>query len=98
MTTTTEVTWANLVAAEPRLAALLAEARSIRDDRRHPTFCANAVWYGYRGYGHGLKARLEQLVGWDRKGHQLLGTEAAYDLAYDTIYSALPNCRQCGCA
>jgi hypothetical protein len=84
------VTWETLVAREPRLAALLAEIRKIRS---RPGFCANELWYGYGDYGHSLKYRLSCLVGWDRRPDPLLGTEDAYDVAYETLYRALPDCR-----
>jgi hypothetical protein len=88
-------TWRQLVAAEPRLARLLREARAV--DGSADDFCANSVWYGYDG-PLSLRERVSRLVGWDRKPHPLLGTEDAYDVAYDTIYDALPDCRDCGCA
>jgi hypothetical protein len=88
-------TWTDLVAEEPRLAALLEEARGYRKTAK-PTFCANAVWYGYGSRGEPLKDSVSRLVGWERKEHPLLGTEGAYDVAYETIYEALPNCRHEG--
>jgi hypothetical protein len=88
----TTPTWAALAAAEPALAALLADARAVRDTRRRPSFCANAVWYDR------FKPRLVALVGWGRAGDPLLGTSDSYDVAYATVYRALPNCRNCGCA
>jgi hypothetical protein len=92
-------TFAKLVAQEPRLRTLLQRAQAVKDDRRKPAFCANAVWYGYGPYhGRGLKEQLCWLVGWGRKdGHPILATEEAYDVAYETIYLALPNCRECLC-
>jgi hypothetical protein len=94
---TTTLTWNDLVAAEPRLAVLLADARAVRDDRRRPSFCANAVWFGWHGDG-GFKSQLRYLVGWGCRPDPILGTQAAYDLAYRTIYNALPDCRNCLCA
>jgi hypothetical protein len=94
-TTAHTLTWRELVRREPRLAELLQEARTVDDSDPH--FCANAVWYGYNGYA-GLKGRLCQLVGWDADTDDpILRTPEAYDLAYDTIYDALPPCRHCGC-
>ena len=95
-TATRRPTWAELTAAEPRLAGLLAEARAIR--ATSPRFCANAVWYGYRNPRAGLKDRMCRLVGWDRRsGPAILRTNRAYDTAYKRIYEALPDCRDCGC-
>lgn len=94
----TKPTFAQLVKAEPRLADLARAAARVVDDRRAASFCANAHWYGYRGLP-GLKPALEQLVGWGaqrRDEHPVLGTSAAYDVAYETIYCLLPDCRNCG--
>ena len=97
-------TWAMLVAAEPRLADVLRDCRAMRKDTKgDPRFCANRAWYGYDepepsdDGGYGLRGRIARLVGWDREGHPLLGTEAAYDVAYDKCYDALPECRDCCC-
>jgi len=85
-------TWAALVAAEPRLGALLAEARRV-SARGKPDFCANAVWYGW-GNHRGFKPRLIHLVGfWAEGADPILHTGAAYDIAYQRIYRALPDCR-----
>jgi len=86
-------TWKALVKTEPRLAVLLKEAQGVDGSGHH--FCANRVWYQRQG----LKDRLCRLVGWDVKGRgiPLLATEGAYDVAYDKIYAALPDCRDCVC-
>jgi hypothetical protein len=89
--------WEWLVKWEPRLFLLLEEARGYRDiARKNPEFCANAVWYGY-DKEPSMKERLSSMVGWDVRGicdpWKTLGSEESYDLAYDTIYAALPNCR-----
>jgi len=99
MTTTTLVpTWDDLATAEPRLAVLFADARAVRDDTTRRSFCANAIWYGYAADGAvGLKERLCRLVGWNRRGHPVLGTGDAYDVAYEAVYQVLPNCRNCLC-
>jgi len=82
--------WSVLVQHEPRLGALLGEAEAIEGG---PGFCANEVWYG----AGNLRERLSALVGWDvDQGDPVLGTRGAYDLAYDTVYDALPCCRHDG--
>jgi hypothetical protein len=71
---------------------LLAAARSYHLDT-NPDFCANQVWYGFPNNRPGLKFHLANLA---RQGHPILGTSEAYDVAYETIYQALPDCRgQC---
>ncbi|HKD45169.1 MAG TPA: hypothetical protein VKD24_05885 [Candidatus Angelobacter sp.] len=87
------LTFDDLCALEPELAALAERARSYRDGPKQSSFCANQVWY-YRG----LKAKLCSLVGWFARNPDLrLHTGEAYDLAYQTIYYLLPDCRNCGC-
>lgn len=87
--TATRLLWRDLAREEPRLTQLRKQARQVAGDNPH--FCANGVWY------REIKPQLIRLVGWGRKGHSLLGTMAAYDLAYQTIYDELPDCRDCGC-
>jgi hypothetical protein len=85
----TKPTFDELMALEPRLGVLLREAKA---HQQRKGFCANAVWYGYDGSG-GLKGRLLMLVGWERRPrHEVLNTQEAYDVAYETIYRALPDC------
>lgn len=86
---------------EPRLADLLAEAAGlIAPDDPDAYFCANEVFFGYWGHrGRGLKDRLLALVGWYAESDLAeLRTEIAYDVCYDRIYDALPNCQACACA
>jgi hypothetical protein len=92
------MTFEELCRLEPKLGELLQEARSHKPQGR--SFCANAVWYSYGQYRHrGLKSRLRRLVGFERRErHAILSTPAAYSLAYQTIYRALPDCRRCSCA
>lgn len=66
-------------------------------DGNKPNFCANAVWYGYHGH-KGIKSRLVRLVGWEaQKSDSVLHSCVAYDVAYETIYDALPDCKHGGC-
>jgi hypothetical protein len=93
------LTFEQLCELEPRLLDLLNEARAIKDNRRKRSFCANQVWYGWRGH-EGFKPRLLDLVGFRRKhdgSDPRLATSRAYDVAYHTIYDALPDCRNCAC-
>lgn len=87
--------WGDLVRAEPELGNLELAIKSVRpNDKR---FCANAVWYGYGPWAHrGFKARMQRLAGWDAR-NPALRTQEAYDLAYDHLYSLLPDCRGCSC-
>lgn len=87
-----------LTLLEPRLLDLYGEAAAIVDDKSKPSFCANTVFYGYHGL-RGFKRRICALVGWDAESnHPGLVNSKAYDIAYDTIYEALPYCRNCNCA
>jgi hypothetical protein len=92
------LTFRTLARLEPRLRELLAEARS-HHNNRGPVFCANAVWYGYPGHRPGLKYHLSRLVGWTAERAGDVRTSEAYDVAYHTIYQALPDCRgRCLCS
>jgi hypothetical protein len=88
----TRLTWGDLTAREPLLRALLKEIRAIRP-KPGKRWCANAIWYGYADPADSFKERMSQLVGWDRRGDPVLGTMDAYDVAYKTLYNALPDCR-----
>jgi hypothetical protein len=78
-----------LAKEEPLLWKLAVMAKSIGESPRSygEHYCANRDWY------RDLKPALCRLVGWDRAGDPVLGTPAAYDLAYKTIYHLLPDCR-----
>ncbi len=93
---TNRPTWQDLVAREPRLAELRVAAERIRPTA-NASFCANAAWYGYAGQ-FGLKPRLLRLVGWGAQNQDpVLRSSDAYDVAYQTLYDLLPDCRGCGC-
>lgn len=83
------VTWAELVARKPRLRDLLAELRGLSPP---PDFCANALWYAVP---QGYRERLSALVGWG-VADPILGSSDAYDVTYDTLYGALPDCQHAG--
>src|SRR5262245_44621745 len=91
------LTWEQLVRLEPQLLDLLRRARATPARGKH--FCANARWYGYGQWRFaGLKPHLLRLVGWQRPDkHPVLSSPEAYDLAYETVYEALPNCKDCWC-
>ncbi len=89
-------TWEDLAVREPRLVALRADVERVRVGIDE-TFCANAAWYGYGGR-LGLKPRLVRLVGWGAQSRDpVLRSCEAYDVAYETLYELLPDCRNCGC-
>jgi hypothetical protein len=88
------ITWKQIIEIEPRLAKLYTEACAVKD-RGGNSFCANNVWYGY-GNNIGFKGRVYHLVGFAAKDDRIKTMEA-YDVAYEKIYEALPNCRNCSC-
>ena len=57
--------WETLAALEPRLEALLAEARSIAKNPKTRKRAAYA-WYGWGSSGPGLKGKLVALIGFER--------------------------------
>jgi len=88
-TTTVKVQkeWKEITQREPRLLALYERARATQDDKTKEWFCANQIWYRQ------LKPELVELVGSARTDDAILGTCRAYDVAYHTVYNALPDCR-----
>lgn len=86
-----KVTWAKLVKLEPRLTGLLGMAMTPSFSQHgKKVFCANHFW------GTSIKPLLVELVGW-HVSTEILGTSEAYDVAYEKIYNALPNCCNCIC-
>lgn len=93
------ITWEEIVRIEPRLEQLAEEARAYKQATRYKrkNVCANDRWYGYGPWrGRGLRPMLVQLVGWCSPTPELQ-TREAYDVAYQYIYSLLPDCRNCRC-
>jgi hypothetical protein len=88
--------WEELVAVEPRLKDLLIEAQQAEHlFLSDPNFCANDYWYHWDG---GLRNRMKALVGFEAPtAPPMLRTTQAYDVAYKTLYEALPPCRDCCC-
>jgi hypothetical protein len=85
------LSWPMLAALEPALADLLHAARNADSHRSTDSFCS--IWFWHGG---DLKQQMLQLVGHERPDfHPILGTSAAYDLAYDTLFAAIPPCRNC---
>ena len=84
------MTWKEMVKIEPHLAKLLKEAKSHKGGPGHR--CANDIWYDYGSPGmNGLKSDVHALVGWEAQ-NRLLSSSRCYDIAYQKIYSALPDC------
>ncbi len=97
MTTTDLPTWEDLSAREPRLTQLRRAVEQV-SARGNPRFCANAVWYGYAG-GPNFRGQVIRLVGWlADSADPVIRSSDAYDVAYQTLYARLPDCRNCGCA
>ena len=88
------LTWEKVCEAEPRLLDLLWEVRLFgRDgDAVRVEHCSNWAWTGR----HGFRRRMAELVGFNA-AHPQLRTKEAYDLAYVTLWDALPvcDCEEC---
>jgi hypothetical protein len=93
------LTWMQLTISEPRLRSLLREARRPTD------LCSLCRWFGHRqgdGWLPGLKAAMEQLVGWEcSHPDPTVRSSRAYDVAYRMLYdNGVPAqhkpCRVCG--
>ena len=103
--TTTRLTFAALCELEPGLARVAREIAAFTDAmHRKRNFCANGAWYGYGRFPRDFKQQLTTLVGAYRWGRhpdpavqELLSGCPAYDVAYESLYRLLPNCRNCAC-
>ncbi len=78
-----------LAEASRRLGRLYEQAAALPDPGDTPSFCANRLWY------HRVKPLVVELAGYEAQNPKLRTTRA-YDIAYQTIYKALPDCRNCG--
>jgi hypothetical protein len=92
------MTWAYLIAREPRLKLLYDEARTITG------ICWSCRWHGYRERGkkhQPMRDRMARLIGWECKHPDpAVRSERAYDLTYMKLVHALPRdpssvCRVC---
>lgn len=77
-----KLTWEELTKLVPGLLCLYEEAKEYR---RVKGYRATTVWY------REFKPRMERLVGMYTDSQGIIGTSAAYDLAYKTILNALPG-------
>lgn len=78
--------WNMISEVEPRLWQMYIRAVQVNDN----PVCANKIWFDE------FKPELLGLVGWEAT-HPSLKSEWAYDVAYQTIYAALPDCGEhCG--
>lgn len=86
------LSWEMLANLEFELAELLHDARCA-DSYDAKRFCRETLWYSE------VKPILVRIVGHERPDyHPILGTSAAYEIAYDTILEAMPACRNCSCS
>ncbi|NUQ57697.1 MAG: hypothetical protein HUT38_04420 [Candidatus Paceibacter sp.] len=85
-----KLTWETIVAIDPFFDDLLHEIEGIKPGER---FCANDTWY--KKY----KPIILNRVGWYAPNYvpEILKIERAYDLVYQRLYDALPDCKGCGC-
>ena len=83
------MTFEDMCTLEPLLALLRDDINRV-SSRGKKHFCANKAWV------RRFKPRLIRLVGWYAYKEELRTSEA-YELAYRTLYSLLPNCRHCRC-
>ena len=81
--------WVSLIEIEPRLAELYEEVRKLKDPGGG-YFCAETIWH------RRIKPQLVALVGF-RAHAPRLRSMAAYDLAFEKLYGAMPPCRGCAC-
>ena len=85
------VTWRDLVSLEPRLTGLQREMKVVVREsmKKGESLDVLALWYGGDDATPGVKEKLSRLVGYDRTDHSVLGTETAYDVAYEKLFDEL---------
>lgn len=84
------LTWDELTAREPRLAALYRRIAGLRVDDE---FCAHEHWFGRNN----TKGDLQRIVGWYSDNEDAaLRTRQVYEVAHRTLYNRLPYCRHEG--
>lgn len=83
--------WDTLIAEQPQLSLLLGIAESY--SKRSRNFCANRIFQRL------LKPFIYKMVGWGapKESSELMRSSEAYMIASNKIFSALPNCKNCGC-
>lgn len=84
------ITWERICRLNPLMRNLYEEAKSIKDDKRKKRFCANVIWENQ------LKPYMVNHVGWNSPIPELRSS-LVYNITYEKIYNALPNCRNCFC-
>lgn len=84
------LTWETIIAIDPFFDDLLHEIEGTEPGER---FCANDIWY--KKY----KPIILRRVGYCSPNYapEILKTERAYEIVYEKLYGALPNCKGCGC-
>ena len=85
------ITWSDLVRLEPRLMGLQREMKAIVREsmKKGESLDVLALWYGGDDATPGVREKLSRLVGYDRTDHPVLGTETAYDVAYEKLFAEL---------
>jgi hypothetical protein len=86
-----QLSFGQVAGMEPMVLELYRQASLVAADG-NDSFCANELWYGF------FQPRLNKIIGWDREqGPDVLRSCRAWDVSFKEIYSALPDCRNCGC-
>lgn len=89
-TTPKTLTWKRICELCPLMLRLFEQARAVKDDKRKRRFCANDIWYNQ------FKPYMVNHVGWHSSIPELQSS-LAYNITYEKIYEALPDCRNCFC-
>ncbi|GAN33722.1 MAG: hypothetical protein DYG83_10320 [Candidatus Brocadia sp. AMX2] len=84
------LTWETIIAIDPYFDDLLHGIKTIKPGEK---FCANETWY--KEY----KPIILRRVGYFAPNYapEILKTEKAYDVVYQKLYDALPDCKGCAC-
>lgn len=86
---TKALSWEVIIAIDPFFYDLLREIQGVRAGEN---FCANRIWFEI------YKPAIVRRIGWHAPNYapEILKTVRAYEIAYEKLYSALPDCQNCG--
>src|SRR4051812_42225735 len=90
------LSWEEMVAVEPRLARLVAEAEALEVTAEDLSYCRYGPFLHGSEVSPGFLNRLRGLVGWCSPHHDpFMSSMHAWEIAWPRVLAALPPCRCC---
>lgn len=84
------ITWEELCRLEPNLVELWEEVTGVKDSGRRKSFCAHDYFDK-----HIVETLMDLLGPWNEREIAVLNDMKSLNLAKDTLFAALPPCRNC---